>query len=754
MKLIISVVYIPPNLKCEDRKEINNFFIKFYDSLLILHPDNNIILTGDFNHFNASDLILNFNISPSVNLPTRINNTLDQIYISSQIFSNFCTPIIGPPIASSDHQTILLKPQPRYACHEEKNYSTFTDLRNSNITKFINKLKQTNWLHIYATEDIDEKVEIFNKSFKDALNLLPIKTIPQSEKDKAWITPLTKHLIHERWKAFRSNNLPLYQHYKDKVKKEINTAKLLWANKMKSKKSIWDVYKEFSGTNIKAKLHPLIDSISHEYPFKNPADIINNQLSKVFSEKIPLEHELEDDDWHIDITTQDTLQLLQKLRDNQAPGPDGFSAKCIRISAELICNPITHIYNCIVRKRIFPSAWKISAVSPIPKKGKPSVSNIRPISLLPILAKTFEKIISTKMSTSLQTYFGDFQYGFRKNSSTTSAVIHLHNSATTFLENKTENIAIIAFDLSKAFDCVPHNKLITSLKNTSLPRGFIKLIQNYLENRTQFVKIGQLTSNCVPITSGVPQGAIISPTLFNIYMRDTKIDNSIGVLIKYADDSTAVIKLNSKSSYESQINDVINDFTEQCTSLGLKLNKEKTQVLVTDRGRNTDKNNYSTCEINILGISINRKLNFSHHVNNIIKKSSSKFYPLRKLRSVLTQKELYEIYKATIRSLLEYGNCAMIGITKNDEEKLEKVQRRAMRIINPDQTEHMEPLKSRRKKQAVNLYFKAHKSNSNALNHIIPEKLTRSNQFRQPPASTENRLRSFIPFVTKIINKN
>ena len=195
--------------------------------------------------------------------------------------------------------------------------------------------------------------------------------------------------------------------------------------------------------------------------------------------------------------------------------------------------------------------------------------------------------------------FGSKQYGFKSNSSTTCALVHLHDSVTKALDNPlTDKVAILAFDLSKAFDTVPHKNLITSLSQTNLPKGFIKLIYSYLSQRYQIVKTQGHESRPSKVTSGVP-------ALYCIYTRDLKLQRPDEITIKYADDSTGIIiSYKQDNDIRVKIDSATDNFGRQCIKLGLSLNRSKTQSIVIGRKYS----NQAVKQIKLLCVIFNDKL--------------------------------------------------------------------------------------------------------------------------------------------------
>lgn len=210
----------------------------------------------------------------------------------------------------------------------------------------------------------------------------------------------------------------------------------------------------------------------------------------------------------------------------------------------------------------------------------------------------------------------------------------------------------------------------------------------------------------------------------------------------------------SQELVPSVIQSVRQNFDTQCRSLGLKVNQQKTKTMIIYKKKNLPRLQIPTNnEIKLLGIIFNDKLNWSSHIDFVIKKASKQFFPLRKLKKIVSMQSLSKIYNATIRSHLEYAAPLFVGLSRKDSEKLEKVQRRALRTIyQSNDVPNIPSLASRRISQAQRLYKKAHKNKTHSINFLIPKRLTASRKFRQPPSRTSRRINSFVPYTTIQIN--
>lgn len=342
-------------------------------------------------------------------------------------------------------------------------------------------------------------------------------------------------------------------------------------------------------------------------------------------------------------------------------------------------------------------------------------------------------------------------------SSTTCAIIDIHNDLTERLEEKdTEGVILISFDMSKAFDKLPHFQLIQELINLNLPSGFIMWTQNYLTDRYQRTILNHHTSDTVLIPSGVPQGACLSPYLFAIYVSTLKPKFPKTRMTKYADDFTIAISYNNNMDMTECHEEILN-ISEWCTSHSLTLNLGKTKMLCISFKYNicpTIENINRVSDLCILGITFNEKLRWDCHIDNILRSASKRIHALRVLKGVLPKKELTLVYTSNIRSLLEYGCQAFVGLNATLSAKLEILQNRCHKIIcEPGCTCHrFPPLQDRRKQLSVKLFNTAATVENHILHPSVPQRLPVTGKFRLPTIRTTRRLNSFIPFTAMLIN--
>ena len=281
------------------------------------------------------------------------------------------------------------------------------------------------------------------------------------------------------------------------------------------------------------------------------------------------------------------IKIIYNLAPKSSSGCDGISSKLLKVIAPVIIKPLTLLINQVLTTGTFPDNLKIAKVIPICKKGDPSLfENYRPISLLPAISKVLEKIIALQLSSYFEKnkFLFDNQYGFRPKHSTEHAALELIDRITNKMD--TNEIPLNIFlDLSKAFDTIDHTILLNKLKYYGLKGPTLNLFQSYLSNMKQYTEIEDTTSTILLIQVGVPQGSILGPILFIIYVNDLPQYSNKFDFIMYADDTTlsstidSFSDINSNANADSLINAEICKVIEWLKINKLSLNKNKSKYM-------------------------------------------------------------------------------------------------------------------------------------------------------------------------------
>ena len=286
---------------------------------------------------------------------------------------------------------------------------------------------------------------------------------------------------------------------------------------------------------------------------------------------------------------------------------------------------------------------------------------------------------------------GNNQFGIRKNSSTVHAVIATHDAMTRYADDINVGACIfVAFDFSKAFDRIDHQKLIQRSLDVNLPSGFVRFLKDYLNNRHQRVRVNGLRSSLRSTVCGVPQGSILGPFLFGLFISSLQPLESSTLMVKYVDDISIVAPI-MKASVADDLKVIareIDNISQWSAENNLTLNASKTCGLIFSRGQFKEQHNIESLFINVqfmksvrfLGIILDESLTWRSHVNFVVKKCNQRLYILRRLRSVTTKKEFFSIYCGIVRSLIEYACPVFVGVSTVDNVRLCKIQRRCLRI--------------------------------------------------------------------------
>jgi hypothetical protein len=384
--------------------------------------------------------------------------------------------------------------------------------------------------------------------------------------------------------------------------------------------------------------------------------------------------------------------------------------------------PLTHVFNLSFRQGLVPDQLKIAKIVPIFKSGDPLlIDNYRPISLLSNFSKVLEKIMCNRLTQFLtdNKILSNSQFGFRRKHSTIHPIIHLLNEVTKASNSKKYTLAIFC-DLRKAFDTCNHDILIKKLRKIGVNNCELDWFISYLSGRMQFVYLNGVESDRLEIKKGVPQGSILGPLLFVIYVNDLPECSSLIALL-FADDTTLMASGDNLQELVSLVNSEFKKVVKYFRAHQMALHPAKTKFIIFNAQENSlsnlnlelyidnnneDENyenlkspierisvNSSVPAIKFLGVYLDPKLNFKFHIMQIVKKLSKSLYVIQSTKNLLSERSLKSLYYALIHSHLIYGihvwSCTYPGNLK----KVEKLQKKSLRIITKSAyNSHTEPL--------------------------------------------------------------
>jgi hypothetical protein len=419
------------------------------------------------------------------------------------------------------------------------------------------------------------------------------------------------------------------------------------------------------------------------------------------------------------VTITEILEATKLLQDKKTPDQNGISSNFLKKIIFNIARPLHHIFRLSFEKGIVPSQLKIAKVIPIFKNGdRCNMDNYRPISLLGCISKIIEKIVAIRLTSFLTdcNILSKWQFGFRANHSTVHPMIHFTNFLSDAINQKKHSLAIFC-DLKKAFDCCDHSILLAKLERYGVRGSELLWFRSYLTERKQFVSLNGKNSLLADVLLGVPQGSILGPLLFLLYINDLPLSSKLFSLL-FADDTTL---LASSDSVESLVNFVNAEFKNVCDFFRtnkLMLHPDKTKILFfsnTSNGEgvqiqcnnNNDdilnpefikllspvSNNDDIPAVKFLGVYFDSSLSFKYQVSCVKKKLSRALYVLRMVKKILPTKSLKLIYYSIFHCHLIYAIQIWSCCTQKLLTELFKLQKAAIRIIcNVSYNFHTEPL--------------------------------------------------------------
>uniref|UniRef100_A0A3B3CX90 Reverse transcriptase domain-containing protein n=1 Tax=Oryzias melastigma TaxID=30732 RepID=A0A3B3CX90_ORYME len=391
------------------------------------------------------------------------------------------------------------------------------------------------------------------------------------------------------------------------------------------------------------------------------------------------------------------------LDPNKSSGLDELDPFFFKIAAPVIAGPITNIFNLSLQTAEIPQAWKSALVRPLFKGGDRSDPNCyRPISILPCLAKVLERIVNNQLTHYLKSHniLSPVQSGFRSGYGCTTASLKVLNDITSALDSKLKCSAIF-IDLAKAFDSVNHSCLIERLCDVGVSENSLLWFSNYLSERKQCVKSEQFLSHPLHVTTGVPQGSIIGPTLFSIYINNIGDSAGDSLIHLYADDTVLYSVGPSLDIVKKQLQHSFNKIQLSFSRLHLKLNVTKTKIMWFGKKGHLPSPPPSITTLDgtpleqvtnykYLGIWLDDTLSFSTHIHHLQSKVKSKIGALYRMRSSLTFSARRTLVQTTILPILDYGDVIYRSASKHLLQKLDPLYHSAIRFITnaPFKTHH------------------------------------------------------------------
>jgi hypothetical protein len=719
-KLLICTIYRPPNnATFWEQFESNIEYVKSESAV------KNMIILGDLNaDFSTAngkkllDICRIQNLRYHINEPTRITATsrtcLDQILSNiPQFVSSSC---VFDPVYTNDHCTVgvdltfKIASDPAYTRHvwiyEQGDYDGFR-----------HALNNANWDECFVNNDVNEACAKWTDKFLNiAKTYIPNRTVLIRPRDSPWFTSELRQMKRKLIRLYRkakanmndnNNNWIQYKQFKIQYHERLSTAQINYEKNLcqslredKIGRKWWSTIKQFMGKGNNQSYPPIFDTSTNSYAFtsKEKATVFNNFFLS-HSNIDDSNARLPDDDLLPDVTLdnvtateQEVSDLIHSLDVSKATGHDGISAKLLKRAGQSIVPSLTNIINLCLSQSEIPNEWKKAEVIPLHKKEtRDNCNNYRPVSILPIASKILERVVFKH----LYNYFFEnnlltpHNSGFKPGDSTVNQLAFLYHTFCEALDMK-KDIKIVFCDISKAFDRVWFKGIIYKLRRLGISGNLLNFFKNYLLNRKQRVILNGQHSEWGNIKAGVPQGSVLGPLLFLVYINDLADNITCNVKL-FADDTVLYTVVENPETSAELLNynlEIIDAWSKQWL---VTFNPTKTKLMNITLKKNADMNchplYFGGTTLNAvsnqrhLGLEFTNNLKWSTHIDKLIENVSTLCDIMQKLKRKLDRKTLEHIYFSFIRPKLEYGSIIWDDCSQADEERLENMQLRFARTV-------------------------------------------------------------------------
>ena len=804
-KYNISCIYRPRykhnNVKefsVELKKVLQNRNFKNSNSILI--GDFNINLLEHESHNDTGDylyMMQSLNYIPLISRPTRFpeGDQAARPSLLDHIYTNF----IHQSIAGIHHYHItdhlpiflnLILPD-KPSTTEKVQFRIFT---RESKELFKREMINVTW-EDFMREDNDANTNfdrflaiferLYNKHFPVTTKIISLK-----RKMNPWITTGLLNSIRHKNFLFKQLKLGLtsqleYNIYRNRTNALIKLTKRnyymhAFSSFKKSTKKIWQTVNSLTkGPPSHTKMSSLIfdnkvfstpqdiSNIFNEH-FANIASSLEEKLPKSGHDPLDFMHGNFDNEMDMPNATIDDLLFIVKSMKNKKCQINDFSVEILKENALVIAHPLTFIFNQSIREGKFPNSMKKALIVPIYKKGaKSNVDNYRPISLLNVFSKIFEKIMKKFLVDFIEAnnIISHNQFGFQRGKSTQDALVLFSKNLYNNLDQSNHVLSIFV-DFSKAFDTVPHNILLKKLEFYGIRGVLNNWFKDYLSNRSQQTKVSNHLSNVKTIKFGVPQGSVLGPLLFLLFINDLPHFSNLLSTILFADDANLSLSGKDPKRLIQIANIELIKFYDWCLANRLTINSLKTfYVLFSNRSPSSlpplvIKSHYTydtierVGEIKFLGVYYDQNLNFKRHIRYLSQRLASLSSLFYRVKDIMPQNVLKIMYHAHVSSLLNYCNVIWANTYPSHLSSLVSIQKRIIRnICRADFLAHTAPLfrhlkifniENIRKLSLAMHYFNYHTDYQQALipNHAYQTR--HRHQLRPPIHSTRLFENSFL----------
>ena len=723
---ILCQIYKPPNLT-------NNIFLENLNQFLeeMETQKKTIFMCGDFNidllnywHNGAASEFFNILASaclfPIISKPTRVQDSSASLI--DNIFTNNLSIIERNGIIiddTTDHFPIFAVANIDVGIQKAKNnQEPVKQFNYHKIPELINHLVQA----LADFENITDPEIACNTlimAYSSGIQKYSshFRQTRKNTSIKPWITPAILSSVQNRCKLFKVKlksptleNKNKYNKYRNVLNTIIRIAKQKYVQDELEKnkdntRRMWDTLLKYTVGKVNHDHFP--NSFHHENRYiENKMEIAESFNSFFTSIGKEVQQDANQNPGNfsafigescnnitskIQPTNGEELISIIKSMKNVGSGFDNINARIFKLTYTSILNALVHLINVCICQGTFPKPFKIAIIKPVHKAGdKTLLNNYRPISILPYLSKILEKIIYIRLMTHFNdnNILCDNQFGFRNGHSTYMPILLLQDQVTKGFEQNLISCGIF-LDLKKAFDTVDHDILCKKIQAYGITGNFLSMIHSYLSDRYQCVKFKDNISSLKEVSVGVPQGSILGPLLFIIFINDFPYISNKFTPLLYADDTTLVFQAKSSSELQSKLNEELPKICKWLQANKLCLNTNKTYYQIFNNTKSDVKLEIrmnetiirETQTVKYLGILIDNDLKWNTHISHVSNIVSRNIGIISRSRHFLTEKHRYLLYNALIFPYLNYCCCVWGNSSKTSLTRLYNLQKKIVRII-------------------------------------------------------------------------
>ena len=640
-----------------------------------------------------------------------IESALDHIYVSQDLEKKIKTRKLEE--SSTDHLPIIAELENGPEKKKKPRIIVRRSMKNFTQKKWTECLAMKRWEIIGKTEDVEEMAKFFNKAVVEALDeCAPFKRVTIKQGYKSGLSQETKDLIKERDKARKAvqkspdEKKVLHEKYKrlrnrttNQIRKETIQNNGERIQKAGDENEVWKIVNEITNPREEKKWSLIengetledeekIAEVFNVFFVEKIASLKENIDKNLVREPLEkLKKKMEQRNLKFSLKTvseKKVRKAMDAMKKKKSAGLDGISQENLLLGKEVLVIPLTRIINSSISTGIFPKEWKEAVISPILKKGDPTdKKNYRPVSCLAVASKVLEKIVCDQVTRFMEMHdlLPNNQHGFREKRSTMTALSAMQQN---WAENTEENMktGILFWDLSAAYDTLDIELLCDKLKLYGFDQLSWQWFESFLTNRKQRVKIGKAMSKPVELTSGVPQGGILSPIIFTIYGADLEEWVKHSKIFNYADDTSSSCKDKEENVVIEKLQEDAEGILQFMASNGLVANPAKTDFMMLNQGKKDEetklKIKVGQSEVEqsksskLLGIVMDDDQKWKSHFkgkNGLISSLNHRLFLIRRIEKQIPEENLKKVVDSLWNSKLRYGLQLCTQVRMTDEDK-------------------------------------------------------------------------------------